>query len=150
MPLSRPFRVYPARCAVESTRESAVKTFYSAQEIEDLAAQGKKELVIDQNTVLTDMARHVAQQLGVKIVYKSPPAEASAASAPVGVILTRPAPFRPGSKPKGCQHPPLTSPPVSAALPSSPNGAAGGSSGTVVDQLVGLVKRLGNNKGGGS
>ena len=127
-----------------------MKTFCSAQEIEDLAAQGRKELVIDQNTVLTDMARHVAQQLGVKIVYKSQPAGAASASAPVTASLTRPAPFRPGSKPKGCQHAPLTSPPASATPPSSQNSAASGSSGTVVDQLVGLVKRLGNNKGGGS
>ncbi|GAB4458477.1 MAG: hypothetical protein Fur0044_51600 [Anaerolineae bacterium] len=127
-----------------------MKTFCSAQEIEDLAAQGRKELVIDQNTVLTDMARHVAQQLGIKIVYKSQPAGAASASAPVASSLSRPAPFRPGSKPKGCQHAPLTNPPASAAPPSSQNSAAGGSSGTVVDQLVGLVKRLGNNKGGGS
>jgi hypothetical protein len=127
-----------------------VKTFCSAQEIEDLAAQGRKELVIDQNTVLTDMARHVAQQLGVKIVYKSQPEGAASAAAPVGVSLAGPAPFRPGSKPKGCQHAPLTSPPASVTPPSAPNSAAGGSSGTVVDQLVGLVKRLGNTKGGGS
>jgi hypothetical protein len=127
-----------------------VKTFCSAQEIEDLAAQGRHELVIDQNTVLTDMARHVAQQLGVKIVYKSQPAGAALASAPAAASLTHPAPLRPGSKPKGCQHAPLTSPSASATPPSSQNSAASGSSGTVVDQLVGLVKRLGNNKGGGS
>lgn len=127
-----------------------MKTFCSAQEIEDLAAQGRKELVIDHNTVLTDMARHVAQQLGVKIVYKSQPAEAVSASAPVAPSLSRPTPFRPGSKPKGCQHPPLTSSPANAAPSSAQNSAAGGSSGTVVDQLVGLMKRLGNNKGGGN
>lgn len=127
-----------------------MKTFCSAEEIENLAAQGRKELVIDQNTVLTDMARHVAQQLGVKIVYKSQPDGAVSASAPVTAGLTRPAPFRPGSKPKGCQHPPLTSSPANTAPPSAPNSVAGGSSGTVVDQLVGLVKRLGNTKGGGN
>lgn len=126
-----------------------MKTFCSAQEIEDLAAQGRRELVIDQNTVLTDMARHVAQQLGVKIVYKSQPAGAASASVPAAASLTRPTPLRPGSRPKGCQHAPLTSPPASATSPAQ-NPAASGGSGTVVDQLVGLVKRLGNNKGGGS
>lgn len=125
-----------------------MKTFCSAQEIEDVAAQGRKELVIDHNTVLTDMARHVAQQLGVKIVYKSQPDGAASASAPVTPGLSRPASFRPGSKPKGCQHPPLTSSPANPAPTSAPNSAGGGSSGTVVDQLVGLVKRLGNSKGG--
>jgi hypothetical protein len=127
-----------------------VKTFCSAQEIEDLAAQGKHELVIDQNTVLTDMARQTAQQLGVKIVYKSPPAGAVSTPAPAAASLARPAAMRPGSKPKGCQHAPLTSPPANATPPSAPNSATGGSSGTVVDQLVGLVKRLGNSKGGGN
>lgn len=126
-----------------------MKTFCSAQEIEDLAAQGRQELVIDQNTVLTDMARHVAQQLGVKIVYKSQPVGIASGSAPTAASLTRSTPLRPGSKPKGCQHAPLTSPSASATSPAQ-NPAASGSSGTVVDQLVGLVKRLGNNKGGGS
>lgn len=125
-----------------------MKTFCSAQEIEDLAAQGRKELVIDHNTILTDMARHTAQQLGVKIVYKSQPANTAAAAAPVAVSLARPASLRAGSKPKGCQHAPLTSPPASAAAPAAPNSAASGGSGNVVDQLVGLVKRLGSNRGG--
>lgn len=123
-----------------------MKTFCSAQEIEDLAAQGRQELVIDQNTILTDMARHAAQQLGVKIVYKGQPAGAVSTPATAAASLARPAFLRPGSRPKGCQHAPLTSPPANATPPSSPNSATGG---TVVDQLVGLVKRLGN-KGGGS
>jgi hypothetical protein len=129
-----------------------VKTFCSAQEIEDLAAQGRKELVIDHNTVLTDMARHVAQQLGVKIVYKSqsgPPASAAPAATPVISNLARSSSIRPGSKPKGCQHAPLISPPAGAA-PLTQNPSPAGSSGTVVDQLVGLVKRLGHSKGGSS
>jgi hypothetical protein len=110
-----------------------VKTFYSAQDIEDLAAQGKAELIVDDNIVLTDLARHVAQQLGISMVYKprtvpttaSPPVSTLAPSASLGL----------GSKPKGCQHGPLTSQhPGAAVVPSSSN--------TVVDQLVGLVKRL--------
>lgn len=110
-----------------------MKTFYSAQDIEDLAAQGKAELIADDNIVLTDLARHVAQQLGISVVYgprtvpktMSPPVSTPAASASLGL----------GSKPKGCQHGPLTSQqPGAAAVPASSN--------TVVDQLVGLVKRL--------
>ena len=110
-----------------------MKTFYSAQDIEDLAAQGKAELIIDENIVLTDLARHVAQQLSISVVYRprtvpttaSPPVSTPAPSASLGL----------GSKPKGCQHGPLTSQhPGAAAVPASPN--------TVVDQLVGLVKRL--------
>ncbi len=129
-----------------------MKTFCSAQEIEDLAAQGRKELVIDHNTVLTDMARQVAQQLGVKIVTKAQPGAltgSASGSTPVVSSLIGSPSLKLGSKPKGCQHAPLTTPPASAA-PAAHNPSAAGSSGTVVDQLVGLVKRLGNNKGGSS
>lgn len=110
-----------------------MKTFYSAQDIEDLAAQGKAELIIDENIVLTDLARHVAQQLGVSMVYKprtvpttaSPPVSTPVPSASVGL----------GSKPKGCQHGSLTGQHPGAAAVSA-------SSNTVVNQLVDLVKRL--------
>ncbi|MEJ2557145.1 MAG: hypothetical protein P8186_13130, partial [Anaerolineae bacterium] len=97
-----------------------MKTFYSAQDIEDLAAQGKAELIVDDNIVLTDLARHVAQQLGISMVYKprtvpttaSPPVSTLAPSASLGL----------GSKPKGCQHGPLTSQhPGAAVVPSSSN-----------------------------
>jgi hypothetical protein len=116
-----------------------VKTFCSAQDIEDLAAQGKTELNVDENTVLTDLARHVAQQLGISVVYRSravpttasPPVSGPTPSASVGL----------GSKPKGCQHGPLTSQHPGAAAVSA-------SSNTVVDQLVGLVKRLGGRSYG--
>lgn len=113
-----------------------MKTFCSAQDIEDLAAQGKTELIIDENTVLTDLARHIAQQLGVSVVYRSqtgpvtapPPVSTPAPGAAIGL----------GAKPRGCQHGPLTNPQPGLAPISS-------SSNTVVDQLVGLVKRLGSN-----
>jgi hypothetical protein len=114
-----------------------VKTFCSAQDIEDLAAQGKTELVIDENTVLTDLARHTAEQLGVSVVYRtrtvpvSPPPPSREAVHGVVVAL--------GSKPRGCQH-------GSLANQSPAPGSASTASNTVVDQLVGLVKRLGTRE----
>ena len=62
-----------------------MKTFYSAQDIEDLVAQGQRQLVVDESVVLTDLARHAAQQLGLSLVYpgqSSPRATAPAPSAP--------------------------------------------------------------------
>jgi hypothetical protein len=115
-----------------------VKNFCSAQDIEDLAAQGKTELIVDENTVLTDLARHTAAQLGIRLVHRSvPPARAlPSLSQP-----TRGRSLELGSKPKGCQHPPLTrQQPMSAPVSDRPN--------TVVDQLVGLVKRLGGRGSG--
>jgi hypothetical protein len=115
-----------------------VKKFLSTQDIEDLAAQGRAELIIDDDTVLTDLARHAAQQLGIALVSKS----RSTPAAP-----TLPAPPAPrsetvglGRKPKGCQHAPLVHAPSANKPPelvTSP-----GSANTVVDQLVSLVKRL--------
>ena len=112
-----------------------MKKFLSTQDIEDLAAQGKAELIIDDDTVLTDLARHTAQQLGIALVSRSRSAPAASSSLP-----TTPAPRNEvvglGGKPKGCQHAPLVhAPSAMATNPGSPN--------TVVDQLVSLVKRLG-------
>jgi hypothetical protein len=117
-----------------------VKTFWSAQDIEELAAQGKTELIVDENTVLTDLARHTAQQAGISLVNRSGPAPA--ASPLSSSQISRPASpalRRVGNKPKGCQHGPL------AKGRHSPEAAASSNnnSNTVVDQLVGLVKRLG-------
>jgi hypothetical protein len=117
-----------------------VKKFLSTQDIEDLAAQGKTELVIDDDTVLTDLARHVAQQLGIALISRSRSAP------PVSPVLP-PAPMPRGEmaglgkRPKGCQHAPLVRT-FSASQPPEPAATPGGSN-TVVDQLVGLVKRLG-------
>jgi len=126
-----------------------VKTFCSAQDIEDLAAQGKTELIVGDELVLTDLARHTAQQLGIAVVYRSqetPKAAPPQPQVPVSVPGTLSVPSSNtivdlGSKPSGCQHPPLTS---QQPAPAVTNG-----SNTVVDQLVGLVKRLGARGSGG-
>jgi hypothetical protein len=118
-----------------------VKTFYSAQDIEDLAAQGKTELIVDENTVLTDLARHTAEQLGIRLVYRSRSVPPATPTPPVSEPARGPT-LGLGSKPSGCQHPPLGSP-----QPASVSVSAG--SNTVVDQLVGLVKRLGGRGPGG-
>lgn len=132
-----------------------MKTFRSAEDIENLAAQGRTELIVDENTVLTDLARHTADQLGITIVYRSGLAPGS----PPDVIsgpdtsfvsgftpvqlpqVSRSTSARLGSKPKGCQHGPLNTQQQPVKTTSSNNG-----SGTVVDQLVGLVKRLGRKE----
>jgi len=132
-----------------------VKTFCSAEDIENLAAQGKTELIIDESTVLTDLDRHTADQLGITIVHRSGSVPESAPDLGSDAsFVSGSAPVRPsqmsrsvsvkklGSKPKGCQHGPLNTqqqPPVETTGSNS-------SSGTVVDQLVGLVKRLGRNE----
>ncbi len=131
--------------------------FICTEDIEILAAQGKKELVVDDSTVLMDLARDMARQLGIVIVDGShpararvtpPPAPAAAARAagasPVAPAASaREAAPRLGAKPKGCQHGPL---PVAPARPgqakSHPNGDE------MVDQVIELVRQSTGNRSG--
>ena len=122
-----------------------MKKFLSTQDIEDLAAQGKTELVVDDETVLTDLARHAAQQLGIALVSRSRSASSVSATLPAAP-MPRGETVGLGKKPKGCQHAPLVRTP-SAGQPPEP-AAIPGDSNTVVDQLVGLVKRLGPRSSG--
>jgi hypothetical protein len=125
------------------------------EDIENLAAQGKKELVVDENTVLMNLARDMARQLGITIVDGSRPAPAkvnppSSPSAPARAaspVASAPsvsdAAPKPGAKPKGCQHAPL---PVVATRPEQSKNQPG--SDGVVDQLVELVKQSTGKRSG--
>lgn len=107
-----------------------VKTFISAAEVEEMAAQGVRELVVDEDTVLTAVARETAAQRGIKLV------------APGAATRTTTAPATPAAvsgKPKGCQHGPLN---VGAASAPAGARAAGGGNSPVVDELIGAVKQL--------
>ncbi len=44
-----------------------MKTFYSAEDIENLAEQGQREIRINENIVLTDLAKQTAHMLGIRI-----------------------------------------------------------------------------------
>ena len=117
------------------------------EDIENLAAQGKKELILDEKTVVMDMARDMARQLGIEIIVGSrpipakpastapPSAPAKAASQVPPSTSSRDAAPKLADKPKGCQHAPIA---VSARQeqPNSPQNSDG-----VLDQLVELVKQ---------
>ena len=120
-----------------------MKTYYATQDIEDLAARGISELILDDDIVLTDLARDAAQRLGVKLVQ--PGREIETARAPASrpaAAVTAPAPAP--ARPSGCQHGPL----VSSAPPgvSEPKATPNGGTHTVVDQMVGLVRQLAGKK----
>jgi hypothetical protein len=116
-----------------------VKNFWSAEDIENLAAQGKTEVVVGEDTVLTDLARHTAQQLGITILCQSRPAPVTTTPPPLAAPKRSAVPGLVG-KPKGCQHGPLTDNRLEPVSTSSSN--------TLVEQLVGLVKRLGSRESG--
>ena len=49
------------------------KTFYTEHDIEDLAQRGVQSLVVDDNVVLTDLARDKALRLGMQLLREAPP-----------------------------------------------------------------------------
>jgi hypothetical protein len=104
-----------------------VKTFISAADIEQLADQGGRELVVDEDTVLTAVARETAAQRGIKLVAPGS-ANKPAVQAPASMPAV-------SGKPKGCQHGPLTSGGGAARQATS-------GSSPVVDELIGAVKQM--------
>lgn len=137
-----------------------MKTFYSAQEIEDLARQGVRELVVDDSVVLTELARQTAGQLGLRLVTArsavplSNTAPGQAPARPAADGTARPAPAAASAqatalaaplpaKPKGCQRG-ATTPAGVGGLQATLGAPAntGGAGGKVMDELVGLVKQM--------
>ena len=49
------------------------KTFYTDRDIEDLAQRGVISLVVDDDVVLTDLARDKALRLGIELLREEPP-----------------------------------------------------------------------------
>ena len=108
-----------------------MKTFYSAIDIEELASQGVHELIVDDDTVLTSVARETAAQLGVELVSpgQHSPAPAALPATPVVTPL----------KPRGCQHSPTGR--VQSQVGGLNRGASSNAS-PVVDDLIGAVTQL--------
>ena len=81
-----------------------MKTFYSAEDIENFADQGQREIRVNENVVLTDLAKQTAHMLGIRITDGSsgtPPATfAPRQNQPVGPTHVT------GNKPRGCQRRP--------------------------------------------
>jgi hypothetical protein len=110
-----------------------MRIFYTGSDIEDLAASGVRQLEVGSGVALTDSARELAEELGIRLVVPgSAPANKAPASAPAAPAKSGALPARP----RGCQHGPLGG----AAGPASSAGPAG--SNQVVEQLVDAVGAL--------
>lgn len=123
-----------------------MKTFISASDIETLAAGGVRELTVDEDTVLTAVAREAAARLGVKLVApgaKTGTGVVTGAAASAGANGGRgdPAPTNP-AKPRGCQHGPLSVGAGASASQTSSRPTSVSVGGPIVDELIGAVKQL--------
>jgi hypothetical protein len=125
-----------------------VKTFYSLEDIENLVAQGVRELIVDEDAVLTDVAQDAAARMGLRLLPKgrgpaAPVGFQPAAAAIPGAGIS-PAPAL-GARPRGCQHGPLGEHGASGQA-GTPQGAKGARpaapSGGLVDDLVGAVRQI--------
>jgi hypothetical protein len=117
-----------------------MKTYYATQDIEDMAARGISELILDDDTVLTDLATDAARRAGIALVQRGRAVQVAAAvPAPRPAAAAAPV-ARTAAKPSGCQHGPLGS--AASQSPIEPKVVVSGTTNTVVDQMVGLVRQL--------
>ena len=136
-----------------------MKTFYSLEDIESLVAQGVRELIVDEDAVLTDVAQDAAARMGLKLLPKGrgagssagsmPPAAAATGAGEVPVQLRRsPDAVTGGARPRGCQHGPIAGHgPLgdrgqAGAAQNSQGARPAGPSGGLVDDLVGAVRQM--------
>lgn len=68
-----------------------MKTFYTEQDIEDLHARGVTEIEVDDDVVLTDLAREKATGLGMRLVDSKPGSDAERMLKAFGANLPAPA-----------------------------------------------------------
>ena len=110
-----------------------MKTFYSAEDIENLADRGQREICIDDNVILTDLAKQTAQMLGIRIMDKSSGSSPDnfTPAGPQSPGRTRPL----SGKPRGCRRRP-------ASQQGKAPGPSAGQSSQVVDKLVEKIKRI--------
>jgi hypothetical protein len=127
----------------ESEKESKrMNTYYTAKDIEEMAGNGTKQLVLGPGTFLTDFARETAQQLGIVLVRNEDQ-----------VVGQVPEPRLPAAKPtsnkfnkpRGCQ--PSSNPrPVQVAQSSIPTSQSNGSNGTnnanSVNRLIEMMSKV--------
>jgi hypothetical protein len=106
------------------------KTFYTERDIEDLSKRGVISLVVDDDVVLTDLARDKAMRLGIELLREQPP------SAPERPYITKLA------------SPSATQPSIDKPAPqqSTPVGAPASTSDDLYQRVYdAVIARLGNS-----
>ena len=114
-----------------------MNVFYSAEEIEDLAARGVTQLFLEENAVLTDLARDAVQRLGITLVLRSESGPVSSVAAPSARKETK---VLQGAKVEFWAR--LADPRDGTAGSESPPAAGQDGSNSVIDRAIGLVRQL--------
>jgi len=115
--------------------------YYTAKDIEELAAKGIFQLDLGPNTSLTDFARETAEQLDVKLIEGTP--EAVSAPAPVSAAASQPSPSvnQIYNKPQGCQAVGVSTIPAPSSTPNTSNQTGSTSVNRLVDMMGKIINR---------
>ena len=117
--------------------------YYTAKDIEELAAQGIQQLEVGPGVTLTDFARETAQQLDIELVdgrrQGSPPRPAAAPTAPAQAPIKATSVSDKYNKPSGCQHGSSPLPAAHSQATDPSNQATDGANSNTVNRLIDLM-----------
>jgi len=119
-----------------------MNTYYTAKDIEELAANGTKQLVLGPGVFLTDYARETAQQLGIALVKSE---NEAGGEKPKALPQTAKPVSSKYNKPRACQ-PGSNSRPAQIAQTSNQQNQSNSSNGTnnanTVNRLIDLMGKV--------
>lgn len=117
----------------------AMNIYYTAKDIEEMAAKGIRQIELGPGVVLTDFARETAQQFNIELIdaSKSASQQTPAQQPPVSKPDRAVSGTSKYQKPRGCQHPALTTPAGSTHQP-----VAGDNSNTTMNRLIDLMGKV--------
>jgi hypothetical protein len=120
--------------------------YYTAKDIEEMAARGVRQLELGPGITLTDFARETAKQLDIVLVKPDQKSAQTAASAPSPAVpRSSAAPVAAAdkyNKPAGCQHSTSISPITRFQAATPPAEAPAGGDSTTVNRLIDLMGKV--------
>lgn len=117
--------------------------YYTAKDIEEIAARGIRQLEVGPGVTLTDFARETAQQLNIALVKPGQPAaSAPAPAAPPRSSITPANASDKYNKPSGCQHGAFTSPAVRSQAAAPPTQPTSSADSVTVNKLIDLMGKV--------
>jgi hypothetical protein len=119
--------------------------YYTAKDMEDLAAKGVTQLEIGPRVFLTDFAYETAEQLDIKLIKVGDQAQQASPSPRQSAAPSAPQrSASPGryNKPSGCQHSSLSQPAARSEAVSQSYVAQGREGGGSVNRLVDIMGKI--------
>lgn len=113
--------------------------YYTAKDIEELAAKGVQQLELSPGDFLTDFARETAQQFDITLVNGG--RQIPASTLPTSLSNTNIMRNK-YNKPTGCQHNSSSLPTTQSQIAVSSSSAKQGASSNTVNKLVDLMGKV--------